>query len=280
MIKPFRKDDELIADIDGASEETDRFHCWWLGQSGFLLKWGTRKLLFDPYLSDSLSRKYADTDKPHVRMTELVVAPERLTGLEVTTSSHNHTDHLDKETLSALGVANPNAKLVLPESNVGFAKDRLGEAAMDFAGLNDETTVKVGPFEFHGIAAAHNEIDRDEQGRCHYLGFVVRFGEFAVYHSGDTMWHSDLVRQIAPHQPDIAFVPINGFKESRRVAGNLDGLEAAAVAKGCGAAMAIPHHFEMFEFNTESPDLFRESCERFRQPCTVLRCGERFTFHH
>ena len=32
-----------------------------------------RHLLFDPYLSESLTKKYAQTDKPHVRMTRRAV---------------------------------------------------------------------------------------------------------------------------------------------------------------------------------------------------------------
>ena len=36
------------------------------------------KILIDPYLSDSLTKKYAATDKPHTRMSELVVRPELL----------------------------------------------------------------------------------------------------------------------------------------------------------------------------------------------------------
>ena len=47
------------------------------------------------------------TDKPHVRMTRRVVAPERLDFVDVVTSSHNHTDHLDAETLGPLRGANP-----------------------------------------------------------------------------------------------------------------------------------------------------------------------------
>ena len=52
-----------------------------------------------PYLSDSLTAKYAGTDKPHVRMTERAIDPARLDFIDVVTSSHNHTDHLDHETL-------------------------------------------------------------------------------------------------------------------------------------------------------------------------------------
>ena len=107
MIKPSLQDDALLADIREAASDESRFHCWWLGQSGFLIQWQGRHLLFDPYLSDSLTRKYATTDKPHVRMTERVIAPKRLDFINVVTSTHNHTDHLDAyfkqaRTLSAI----------------------------------------------------------------------------------------------------------------------------------------------------------------------------------
>ncbi|MDZ7647669.1 MAG: hypothetical protein U5K54_11100 [Cytophagales bacterium] len=61
------------------------------------MQWNKKCLLFDPYLSDSLSKKYASTNKPHKRMSELVIAPELLDCIDVVTSSHNHTDHLDAE---------------------------------------------------------------------------------------------------------------------------------------------------------------------------------------
>src|SRR3954464_13533694 len=99
MIKPILQDDAFLADIARAKKDPDRLHLWWLGQSGFLIQWHNHHLLLDPYLSDSLTKKYAGTDKPHVRMTERVVAPERLDFMDVITSTHAHTDHLDAETL-------------------------------------------------------------------------------------------------------------------------------------------------------------------------------------
>src|SRR6202040_860712 len=99
---PVLSDDALLADI-----ERSAFHLWWLGQSGFLVQYKGRHLLLDPYLSDSLTRKYAATDKPHVRMTERAIAPERLDFIDVAPSTHKHTDHLDAETLGPLLRANP-----------------------------------------------------------------------------------------------------------------------------------------------------------------------------
>ncbi|HWM09319.1 MAG TPA: hypothetical protein VNO82_08235, partial [Solirubrobacteraceae bacterium] len=74
---------------------------------------------------------------------------------------------------------------------------------------------------------------------------------------------------------DIALLPINGRAPERRVAGNLDGEEAAALAHEIGAGVAVPMHFEMFSFNTEPPDAFVAACERLGQPYRVLRAGER-----
>jgi len=76
MIKPALQDDDFLADVSGARGDFEHFHLWWLGQSGFLLQWQGKHLLFDPYLSDALTKKYANTDQPHVRMTEQVIARE------------------------------------------------------------------------------------------------------------------------------------------------------------------------------------------------------------
>src|SRR5215213_1728986 len=98
MIEPFLSDDAFLADVERARAQSGRLNIWWLGQSGFLIQWDGKHVLFDPYLSDSLTKKYAATDKPHVRMSERVIDPARLDFVDVVTSSHNHTDHLDGET--------------------------------------------------------------------------------------------------------------------------------------------------------------------------------------
>src|SRR5262245_18819050 len=100
MIIPALQDDAFLDDVMRARiDAPEQLHLWWHGQSGFLVQWQGRHLLFDPYLSASLTSKYAATGTPHVRMTERVIAPDRLKFVDVVTSSHNHTDHLDKETL-------------------------------------------------------------------------------------------------------------------------------------------------------------------------------------
>lgn len=273
MKSAFQKDDALLADIAHARAD-GRARLWWLGQSGFLLHTRGCTILFDPYLSDSLTKKYAATDKPHTRITERVIAPERLTCIDVLTSSHNHTDHLDAETLRPLLAANPKAKLIIPRANRAFALERLGKVENAIVELDAGERVSVAGAEFHGIPAAHNTVERDERGCCRFLGYVVRVGGWTLYHSGDTLLHDGLIAALAPFKPDVALVPINGNRPERRVAGNLNGLEAAQVAHGCRAGIAVPHHFDMFEFNTATPDDFEAECRRLGQQDCTLRNGE------
>src|SRR5688572_18569534 len=164
MIAAALTGEALLADIRTASRNDHQFRLWWFGQSGFLLQWKGEHLLFDPYLSDSLTRKYAATDKPHVRMTELVVDPARLTFIDVCTSSHNHTDHLDAETLNPLRQANPSMKFVIPEANRAFVAERLGCDPSWPVGLNDGESVTIGAFTLTGVPAAHEEVGPQYSG--------------------------------------------------------------------------------------------------------------------
>ncbi len=109
------------------------------------------------------------------------------------------------------------------------------------------------------------------------MGYVVRLGPWKIYHSGDTLNFEGMEDLLRPHSVDVALLPINGRRLERRVAGNLDGPRAAGLAKAIGAGLVIPCHYEMFEFNTESPEAFIAECERIGQAYRVLRCGERWT---
>jgi L-ascorbate metabolism protein UlaG (beta-lactamase superfamily) len=277
MIQPALEDQAFLESVQRASDAESIFHLWWLGQSGFLVKWGGKSLLLDPYLSDALTRKYAGTDKPHVRMTERVIAPEWLDFVDTVTSSHNHTDHLDAETLGPLYRANPGLKLVIGEANRDFVAARLNRPAAAPIGLDAGQSADVNGWRIHAIPAAHEQIERDAMGQCKFLGFVVEFGGFCIYHSGDTVLYPGMVETLRRWEIDVALLPINGADPARRVAGNLNGREAAELAHAIGAGVAIPCHYEMFEFNTASPEEFVRHCDELGQPHRVLRAGEHWS---
>jgi L-ascorbate metabolism protein UlaG (beta-lactamase superfamily) len=277
LIKATKRDDELIAEMDSFVDDASHFHLWWLGQSGFLLQWKGKRVLMDPYLSDSLTKKYAATDKPHVRMSEQVIDPGLLRNISIVTSSHNHTDHLDAETLIPIFKNNPGIKFIIPEANREFVADRV-KCEKEFPiGLNGGRSVTVNEFTFQGIPAKHNEIERDADGNLKFMGYVIGFGDYKIYHSGDTVWFDEMVDLLRPFAVDVAILPINGNEPSRKVAGNLNCAEAANLGRAIGAKLVIPCHYDMFTFNTANVEDFVKEAERLGQPYKILKGGERFS---
>jgi L-ascorbate metabolism protein UlaG (beta-lactamase superfamily) len=276
MIKPDLQDEAFLEDIVSAKRNPEQLHLWWLGQSGFLIQWLGYHLLLDPYLSDSLTKKYANTNKPHVRMTERVIAPERMDFIDVVTSSHNHTDHLDGETLIPLLQANPNLTVIISHANLNFAAERLQVPPERLTPIRaDGEAIRTGPFTFHAIPSAHEALEQDEHGDHRYIGFLVQAGEQTIYHSGDCVPYEGLVDRLRNRKIDVTLLPINGRDPARGVAGNFTAEEAVWLGKQIQTGLVIPCHYEMFEFNTVSPEGFVRSAEQVGQSYRLLKCGER-----
>jgi L-ascorbate metabolism protein UlaG (beta-lactamase superfamily) len=276
MIKPVLQDDAFLADVRSAP--ADRLNLWWLGQSGFLVHWQGYHLLLDPYLSDTLTEKYTNTHKPHVRMTERVVAPEELDFIDVVTSSHNHTDHLDAGTLIPLLQANAALKVIVPAANVQFAADRLQVQRERLTPIHaDGDPVVVGSFTLYAIPSAHESLESDENGDHKYVGYVIQAGGKSIYHSGDCCLYAGLAERLRKRRIDLALLPINGHDPGRGVAGNFTSEEAAQLGKSIGAGLVIPCHYEMFEFNTVSPQKFVVAAETTSCPYHILKAGERLS---
>lgn len=281
MIEPVKSDDDLQEEMTSVPGPPDgQLEMWWLGQSGFFVRFARgRSVLIDPYLSDSLTEKYASTPTPHVRMTRRPIDPNWLPTVDVVTSSHNHTDHLDAPSIVPALMRGPmrdvpddSTAMLVPSANVEFAAARLRLLVARLTGIDAGQVVRLRDIEFHAIAAAHPALERDPAGRCKCLGYVARHGGFSLYHSGDTVVYPGMVEALRPLAVDVAILPINGK------VGNMGGADAAWLAKEIGAKVVIPCHYEMFEFNTASPTEFVAECERLGQRYRVLKCGERFTW--
>ena len=276
LMPAVKKDEALVTEMDSLLDDKEHFYLWWLGQSGYLLQWQGHRVLIDPYLSDSLTKKYVFTHKPHIRISERVIDPELLKRISIVTSSHNHTDHLDAETLIPVLKNNPGIRFVIPEANRKYVSERVQCDENFPSGLNAGLSLTIGSFTFHGIPAKHNEIEKDERGFCKYMGFVIEFGPWKIYHSGDTLWYDEMVDLLRPFEVDVALLPINGNDPAREVAGNLNTREAVELGKSINAKWVIPCHYDMFRFNTADVKDFEKGAKALHQSYKILKGGERF----
>ena len=280
LIEPALSGLALADEIRRTQPSIGEIAIWWLGQSGFLIKSRSRTLIIDPYLSESLTRKYQHTAKPHIRMTRCPIAPEALTMVDWILCSHKHSDHLDPETAPAVLNASPRARLIAPAA----LEEHLAALKIDLSrtvGMIAEQTVEDEGVKITAIPSAHETLETDDWGRHLYLGFLLEIDGIRLYHSGDTMRYDGLAERLTRDRNawrfDALFLPINGRDPARGVAGNMSSRDAIELASQVRPRHLIPHHYDMFTFNTASVAEF-ETLARRELPAEVEprvpRCGE------
>lgn len=280
MIHPVRQRAELVAEIQATViPPRNGVALWWLGQSGYLVKSAATTLLIDAYLSEHLTAKYANSSRPHVRMTAApLTAPDLIPlDIDLVLASHKHSDHLDPGTIPALLAESPKTKLALPAAIIEYASG-LGLPIDRLIGLNAGDTVTQGDASIRAIPSAHESFDVDERGHYPYLGFDVNMNSIRFYHSGDTLAYDGLDRWFPPGRFDILFLPINGRDPARGVAGNMTAAEAITLASRIEPRFVVPHHYDMFTFNTVPISEFVDEAKRLPRGvlARVLLCGERW----
>jgi L-ascorbate metabolism protein UlaG (beta-lactamase superfamily) len=211
-------------------------------------------------------------------MTAAPIRGAELTDVAWVFASHKHSDHLDPGTLPDLFRASPDARLVLPAALVDYAAG-LGLDRARLVGTRGDETIQAGALTVHPLPSAHPGLDYDETSGYPFLGFVFQVDGLTLYHSGDTLVYDGLAERLKRFSIDIAFLPINGTDERRNqlhVPPNMNAAEAVALAREVGVKLVIPHHYDMFTFNTADVGEFTGLADAAGQPYAVLRCGERF----
>lgn len=258
MKQPVRGGVELLREIEDLVCPTPAL--WWLGHCGFALKWRSTILYIDPYLSNSQAHRYRKSDRPHNRLVAAPLQPSAIEHADLVLATHAHCAHLDPGTAPKIMEASKSARLILPKSAAGRAHmmgvDYLRMTTLDagqrleYLGHDDEV-IRVD-----AVASAHEALDWTEEHGFPYLGYILRMGEFAVYHAGDCAPYEGLAKTLRPYDLDLALLPINGRDPDRGMPGNFTIHEAAALAEDAGIRCIAPIHYGMFEVNDVSVDLF------------------------
>jgi L-ascorbate metabolism protein UlaG (beta-lactamase superfamily) len=235
----------------------DGVRLYWLGQAGFVIEAAGRRLVIDPYLSDTLAAKYAATAYSHVRMAPPPVDPDGLGAVDFVLSTHHHTDHMDPGALAPLARRLPSLRFGVPAAALALARERTAVDTSRLIGFDagDAFALEAG-VSVRAVRAAHETLERDEQGQCRFLGYVIETPGARIYHSGDCAPFDGLVEEVAALRPDIALLPVNGRSAALRqagFAGNFTLEEALRLCRDMGAPNLICHHYGMFAFNTVDP---------------------------
>lgn len=226
---------------------------YWLGQAGFVIDAGGRRLVIDPYLSDSLARKYRGTRFPHERMAPAPVTPEELGHVDLVLVTHHHTDHMDGETLSALASRLPALQFVVPAASVALAMERIGADISRLIPVTAGDRRRIGGITIDVFPAAHEIFEQNSFGWHRFLGYGIEAGSVRIFHSGDTVPYQGQAEELRTYRPDLALLPVNGRRlelSEAGIAGNLSIGEAVNLCEQCEIPFMLAHHYGMFAFNT------------------------------
>jgi len=277
--QPVKSGPALIEEIDRTITATPTL--WWLGHSGFIVRFATITFYIDPCFSTP----------PHKR--RLTAAP--LNGGDVRhadliLSTHADPCHLDAPALIPMLEASKNAKLVLPKS----AAERAHEQGIPYDRMtttNADLRIEYFKDNLYGrvyaIPSAHPRFDWTPGGGYPYLGYLIRFGRWTIYHAGDCVAYEGLVDRLRPFNVSVALLPIGGS--------NFSPAEAAQLAADIRAGWVVPMHYGTFGSNSEagsephqdvdsSSDAGEEGQfishmlgQRPEQPFKIFQCGEKWT---
>ena len=249
MLQPVKSGRALIEEIDRTISPTPTL--WWLGHSGFILRFANITFYIDP----NLSVAGAPLEASSIRHADLILT--------------THVGNLDAPSIHAMLENSRTAKLVLPKSAATLAY----EAGIPYQRMTTtDADLRIEYFKdnlygrVYAVPAAHPRLDWTADGGYPYLGYLIRFGRWTVYHAGNCAMYDGLIERLRRFNVSVAMLPIGG--------GNFSVSDAADLARGIGAAWMVPIDADGGQ---ESALLDHMLGHRPEQPFKVFQCAEKWT---
>ena len=183
---------------------------------------------------------------------------DELGQVDLVLCTHQHTDHMDEETLLPLAHRLPELRFMVPAAARAVALERTKASATSLiaADAGEVHELFGNRLRVHVMRAAHETLERDSDGHYRFLGYGLDICGCRIFHSGDTIPFPGQCEEVSAFVPDLMMLPVNGRSEALRtlgIAGNMTIAEAVDLTKACRAPAMLAHHFGMFAFNTADP---------------------------
>lgn len=205
----------------------------WLGQAGFLIETDGKTILIDPYLSDRVK----DFEPENWRR---VPVEERFLHLrpDLILITHNHLDHLDKETLKYYLTPDSRALVFSPDGGYQELRHSFPGTKCNYVLFNAGSEWTEGNVLLRAVPAEHSD--------PHAIGYLLTAEGKTYYFTGDTLYSERIFAQL-PQEPIYAvFLPVNGKGNNMNMA------DASRFALRTGARFALPMHIGMFDTMTDA----------------------------
>ncbi|MGI6361379.1 MAG: metal-dependent hydrolase [Bacillota bacterium] len=213
---------------------------------------GSKNVLIDPFIEGNplVTKTWQDFSPDYILLT------------------HGHGDHLG----NALEIADKSGSVVVAQVDL---INQLPLQGIETVAFNLGGLVDLGDLKIKMMPAWHGSTYVDNKG-CHYggiaCGYLVLMDDLCIYHAGDTGLFGDMKAIIAPHNLDVALLPIGDFY-------TMGPDDAKVAAAWLGAKTVIPMHYDTFPNIKQDPYKFKKLIEtQTDSKCQVLKVGEEIIY--
>ncbi|HLW76684.1 MAG TPA: hypothetical protein VKS01_06850 [Bryobacteraceae bacterium] len=234
---------ELIREIDQTITATPTL--WWLGGNGFIVRFANITFYIDP--------AFDLFDGAEIRHADLILG--------------THAAAIDGAPVERALEASKSAKLVLPKSAADAAHAR-GIPYNRMTTTDADLRVEYFKGNLYGriyaVPSANPSLDWTAGGGYPYLGYLIRFGRWTIYHAGGCALYESLAARLKPFNVSLALLPVSKT--------NFSPAEAAQLAEDIGAQWVSPMGAED-QGDFVAHMLGQRPSQRFK----VFRKGEKWT---
>ncbi len=216
----------------------------WLGQAGLLFETGDKKIVVDPYLSNSVEA-IDPNKKRKVSVNEafLKIKPN------IILLTHNHLDHTDPKTLAHY--LTEDSDICVLASGTAWLTVRKFGGNNNYVQFNRHTQWTENHIRFTAVKAEHSDVDA--------IGIIMEAEGKKYYITGDTLYNDDIFTDL-PEDIDYIFLPVNGSGNNMNLcdaARFCEKVGAKAVPLHCGLFDSIDMHSFKYE-NKFVPEFYKE----------------------
>ena len=223
----------------------------WIGQSTVLLNHQGTTILTDPQFSNRASPFSFIGPK---RVTPVPFGIEDLPDIDLVIISHNHYDHLDRHSITALAELQPDISFFVP---LGLAEQVRGWGVKTVIELDWWQSASYAGIDIQPTPLQHwSKRSLFDRNQSLWAGWMLRWQDFSFYFAGDT-GYSDDFSQIARRlgSPTLAAIPIGAYAPRAFMkSAHLNPEEAVRVFEDLGAEFGLGIHWGTFKLTLEKMD--------------------------
>lgn len=198
----------------------------WLGQAGLLFETDNKKIVVDPYLSNSCCEKLNPASYRRVEVDKALLNIEP----DIVICTHNHQDHYDEDTLDFYLKTEKSVLCIVPPSC--FTPIRKYGRHHNYVYFPAKTQWTEGNIKFTAVKAIHSDPDA--------IGIILEAENKAYYITGDTLYNTEIFEEL-PENIDVLFMSVNG------VGNNMNFSDASRFADKVKPKKVVPMHLGLMD---------------------------------